>query len=110
MLTDSQKHILIETVKQLANPSELEKDVLDTIEEISKQAFDMEHAQARIMTNYGKHPDLYAKIDALPTTVQKTSDQIQEMDLRYILHMQLDFLIEKEWEEKYLGQAENGNP
>lgn len=32
-LTDSQKHLLIETVKQLTNPSELEKDILDTMEE-----------------------------------------------------------------------------
>ena len=27
-LTDSQKHLLIEALKQLANPSELEKDIL----------------------------------------------------------------------------------
>ena len=43
-LTDTQKHILVETVKQLTNPSELEKDILDTLEEISKQSLNMEEA------------------------------------------------------------------
>ncbi len=102
-LTDNQKHLLIETVKQLTNPSELEKDILNTIEELSKQYLNMEHAQARIGFTYGRHADLYAKVNALPTTVQKRSDQISEMDLRYILKMQLYFLLEKEWEKTHHG-------
>ena len=110
MLTDNQKHILIESIKQLTNPSELEKDILDTMEEISKQYLNMNHAQARITLTYKKHLDLYAKVSALPTTVQKTSDQISEMDLRYILQMQLNFLLEKEQEERYHGQNAYGNP
>ena len=109
MLTDNQKHILIETIKALSNPSELEKDILDTIEEISKQFLNMDHAQARIALTYGKHPELYAKVTALPTTVLKASEQINETDLRYILHMQLDFLLEKEWRENR-GQNAYGNP
>ncbi|MCI9598815.1 MAG: hypothetical protein HFE75_16375 [Firmicutes bacterium] len=103
MLTDNQKHILIESIKQLPNPSELEKDILDTLEEISRQSLNMNHAQARITLTYKKHIDLYAKVSALPTTVQKTSNQISEMDLRYILQMQLNFLLEKEQEERYHG-------
>lgn len=103
MLTDSQKHVLIETVKALSNPSELEKDILDTMEEIFKQFLDMKHAQIRIGLNYEKHRDLFVKINALPTTVQKRPDQIGEVDLRYILQMQLDFLLEKEWEETRHG-------
>ena len=102
-LTDTQKHILVETVKQLTNPSELEKDILDTLEEISKQSLNMEHAQTRIALTYKKHLDLYIKVNTLPTTVQKVSSQICETDLRYVLHMQLDFLLEKEWEEKHHG-------
>lgn len=104
-LTDSQKHLLIEIVKQSTNPSELEKDILDIMEEISKQYLDMEHARARIVFTYKRYDDLYAKVNALPTTVQKRSDQISEMDLRYILKTQLDFLLGKEWEEMHHGQA-----
>ena len=102
-LTDEQKHMIVETIKQLTNPSELEKDILDTIEEISKQHLNMNHAQTRIVLTYKNHEDLYAKVNALPTTVQKRHDQIGEMDLRYILQMQLDFLLEKEWEETHHG-------
>lgn len=99
MLTDNQKHIVIETIKQLTNPSELEKDILDIIEELSKQSFDWNSVQTRIAYNYGKYNDLYIKVTALPTTVQKSASQIKEIDLRYILQMQLDFLIEKEMEK-----------
>ncbi len=102
-LTDSQKHLLIEALKQLANPSELEKDILDTIEELSKQFLNMNDAQERIILNYGNHDGLFQKVNALPTTVQKRKDQIGEMDFRYILQMQLDFLLEKEWEETHHG-------
>ena len=69
----------------------MEKDIFDTMEEMSKQYLNMEHAQARIVFTYGRHDDLYAKVNALPTTVQKRSDQISEVDLRYILKMQLDY-------------------
>ena len=103
MLTDNQKHIIIATVKQLTKLSELEKDILDTMEEYSKQFFDMEHAQKRIAINYGKHPDLYVKVGAAPNTVQKYANQMNEVDYRYILQMQLDFLLEEEWEEKHHG-------
>lgn len=109
MLTDNQKHIIIETIKALSNPTELEKDILSTIEEVSRQFLNMNHAQARISLTYGKYPDLYAKVNALPTTVQKATNQIDETDLRYILRMQLDFLLEKEWRKHY-GQNAHGNP
>lgn len=103
MLTDDQKHIIIELLKQRTNPSDLEKDILDTLKETDKRVLDSLQAQARIVNNYGKYPDLYAKINFLPATVQKPAGQIQEIDLRYILNMQFEFLLEKEWEEKFRG-------
>lgn len=99
MLTDNQKHLVIETIKQSTNPSELEKDILDIIEELSKQDFDWNSVQTRISYNYGKYNDLYVKVTALPTTVQKSPHQINEIDLRYILQIQLEFLIEKEFKK-----------
>lgn len=110
MMTDKQKHTIIEAIKELSNPTELEKDILDTIEELSKQSLDMAHAQARITMLDSKYQDLYEKVTALPSTVQKPSWQINETDLWYILRMQLNFLLEKEWEENNRGQNENGNP
>ncbi len=109
ILTDQQKHILIEYIKQLTNPSPLEKDILDTLEEVTKQFINFIDANKRIVYNYEKYKDLFQKVDTLPTTVYKTPDQINEIDLRYILQMQLDFLLEKEREEKSHGKDENGN-
>ena len=103
MMTDNEKHIVIETIKQLSNPSDLEKDILDTIEEASKQSLDFNKANARIASNYFKHHELYSKICSMPTTVPKSPSQINETDLRYILKTQLDFLLEKEFKEKHNG-------
>lgn len=101
MITDNEKHIIIETIKHISSPSDLEKDILDTIEEVSKQSLDFNQANARIASNYFKHNELYSKVCSMPTTVPKSPNQINEMDLRYILKTQLDFLIEKEFQEKY---------
>lgn len=103
MLTDDQKHIIVETIKQLTNPTDLEKDILDSIEELSKQSLDWQSARARIAYIYDKYEDIFAKVNSLPTTVQKDTRQITEIDLRYVLHAQLNFLLEKEWKEHYNG-------
>lgn len=101
MISDNEKHIFIETIKQISNPSDLEKDIIDTIEEVSKQSLDFNQANARIASNYLKHNELYLKVCSMPNTVSKSPNQINEMDLRYILKTQLDFLLEKEFKEKY---------
>lgn len=96
MLTDNQKHEIVEALKKISNPSELEKDIIDTMKELSKQSLDWNGALARIYSNYNKYNDLYIKVNALPTTTQKAANQIKEMDLRYLLQMQLNFLLQKE--------------
>lgn len=106
MLTDNQKHIIAESIKQLTKLSDSGKDIIDIIEELSKQSFDYNMAQARISYIYGKYNDLYLKVNSLPTTVKKEAYQITELDLRYVLQAQLDFLLQKEWEAHYNEQNE----
>lgn len=89
-------------VKQYITP--LEKDILDTWNELLKMPFDMTSAEYQIISNDNNHPKIAAAINAMPTTVPKSREQISERDLRYLLAMQLSGLIEKEREESQNSQ------
>lgn len=80
--------------KQIVTP--LEKDILDTWNELQKTPFDMDSSQRQILSNAISYPDIAVKVTTLPTTTSKPSCEITEMDTRYILQCQLAFLAEKE--------------
>lgn len=80
--------------KQIVTP--LEKDILDTWNELQKTPFDMDSSQRQILSNAISHPDIAVKVTILPTTTSKPPCEITEMDNRYILQCQLAFLAEKE--------------
>jgi len=91
--------IMIEMLKQKKYITPLEKDILDTWNELQKYPFDMDSAEHQIISNDINHPKIAAMVTAMPTTVPKPREQITETDLRYLLTMQLSGLIEKEREE-----------
>ena len=96
--------ILIEFLKSQRMITALEKDILDTWNEYQKNPLDMDSANRQIVSNYGNHSDIYAKVNSLPTTVSKPRNQITEIDLRYILGEQLLFLVDKR-----NGENKNGS-
>lgn len=96
--------ILIEFLKSQRIITPLEKDILDTWNEYQKNPFDMDSANRQIVSNNISHPDIFAKVTALPTTVSKPKEQITESDFRYILGEQLLFLVDKR-----NGENKNGS-
>lgn len=88
--------ILIEILKSKKMITPLEKDILDTWNELNKDPFTMESAKKQAAMNDANHKDIFVKIAALPTTVQKPRYAITEDDVRYNLKNQLCMLIEKE--------------
>ena len=97
-------NIMIEMLKQKKYITPLEKDILDTWNELQKYPFDMNSAEQQVLSNDINHPKIAAMVTAMPTTVQKPREQITETDLRYLLTMQLSGLIEKEREVTRKGQ------
>ena len=95
--------IMIEMLKQKKYITPLEKDILDTWNELQKYPFDMDSAEHQIISNDINRPKVAAMVTAMPTTVPKPREQITETDLRYLLTMQLSGLIEKEREETRNG-------
>ena len=97
-------NIMFEMLKQKKYITPLEKDILDTWNELQKYPFDMNSAEQQVLSNDINHPKIAAMVTAMPTTVQKPREQITETDLRYLLTMQLSGLIEKEREVTRNGQ------
>lgn len=77
--------LLIEGLRQAKCITPLEKDILDTWNELQKSPFDRSSAQLQIMQNNAKHPEILSAIKALPITVVRPFDQVTESDIRYNL-------------------------
>ena len=88
--------LLIEYLRQKERITPLEKDILDTYNEIQKIPFDRNSAQTQILQNNENYPEILAAITALPTTVLRPFDQVTESDIRYNLGKQLEALVSKE--------------
>lgn len=95
---------LIEMLRLKHDITALEKDILDTANELQKNPFDRSSAEKQAMSNNVNHPDLFAKIAALPTTVTRPWNEATDSDIRYNLTHQLGMLAEKEWEVQQRGQ------
>lgn len=80
--------------------SDLEKDILDTWNELNRNPFDMDSARIQELHNRTAYPDVQAAVLLLPTTVVKNYDQVNQYDLIYSLTCQLEFLLKKRF-----GQA-----
>ncbi len=110
VLDELLKKVIIEIVKKKSNPTDLEKDIVDTFDEYTKNPFNMQKAADKIAENYAKYEDLFVKVNSLPTTIPKPSSQVTDIDLRYLLDCQLAFLCQKVFsEETNNDQTKNAN-
>lgn len=93
--------ILIAFLRQKQYITDLEKDILDTWDELQKNPIDCISAKDQIRTNNTKYPDVFTAVAALPTTVVRPFKQATESDIRYNLENQLVALTAKEGWQNY---------
>ena len=91
----------IEYLRQKQHLTDLEKDILDTWNELQKNPFDRSAAQRQVLQNDAKYPEIFLAIAALPTTVSRPIERMTELDIRYNLEKQLAALAAKEGWQKY---------
>ena len=91
----------IEYLKQKQYLTDLEKDILDTWNELQKNPIDCSAAQRQVLQNDAKYPKIFLAIAALPTTVSRPIERMTEFDIRYNLENQLAALAAKEGWQKY---------
>ena len=92
---------LIEYLRQKQYLTDLEKDILDTWNELQKNPFDRSAAQRQVLQNDAKYPEIFFAIAALPTTVSRPIKRMTELDIHYNLENQLAALAAKEGWQKY---------
>ena len=92
---------LIEYLKQKQYLTDLEKDILDTWNELQKNPFDRSAAQKQVVQNNAKHPEIFVAIAALPATETRPFELATDSDIRYNLEKQLAALAAKEGWQKY---------
>ena len=88
--------ILFAALKVKQCLTDLEKDILDTWNEIQKKPFDRASAQRQIIQNNVKYPDIFAAISARPTVNIRPFTQVTQSDIQYNLKEQLTALALKE--------------
>lgn len=93
--------LLIMALRQKAVITDLEKDILDTWNELQKNPFDRSAAQRQVLQNDAKYPEIFFAIKSMPTTVPRPIEQMTEFDIRYNLENQLAALAAKEGWQKY---------
>ena len=93
--------LLIAYLRQKQYIADLEKDILDTWNELQKNPFDRSAAQKQVLQNDAKYPEIFFAIKSMPTTVSRPIEQMTESDIRYNLENQLAALAAKEGWQKY---------
>lgn len=94
-------NILITFLQEKQYLTDLEKDTLDTWNELQKNPFDRSAAQKQVIQNNAKHPEIFVAIAALPATETRPFEQATDSDIRYNLEKQLAALAAKEGWQKY---------
>ena len=102
-MTDQQISALIDVLRYTNQITPLQKDILDTWDELQKKPFDAESAHKQIFSNNISHPDIFMAISALPGVVQKTVETLTQDDMVFTLRRQLEGLFAKEMEGQFNG-------
>ena len=102
-MTNQQIAFLINTLRLTSDLTLLQKDILDTWNELQKDPFDKESARRQIVSNNINYPDVFAAIQVLPGVVQKPFDAVTPEEMIHNLHRQLEGLVYKE-----MGDPVNG--
>ena len=90
---------LLEFLKLNGTISDLEKDILDTIDKLQKQPFSREDVQKKVADNFRNHWDIIIPVATAMGGAVSPLEQLPDDVLRDNLCVQLIKLCEKEDEE-----------
>ena len=69
--------------------SDLEKDILSTVNICRKMPFEREEGRKKIIENNSKYPDICVSINSTPGRISKPFNQVTGEDIRYNLWLQV---------------------
>lgn len=99
-MTDQQFSILVNVLRAAQKITPLEKDILDTWDELHKAPFDANSAYRQIVSNNCSHLDVFTAINSVPNVVPIKPEALTQNDMTFTLRCQLEGLIAKRLAER----------
>ena len=90
--------IILNYLKQKGILSDLEKDMLSTIDKYIERPFDRKGAEHKIVENNSRYPDIFLSISALPGIENKPFDKLTDQEVQHDLFLQIQAMWAKEQE------------
>lgn len=90
--------VLIDYLKSQKEITDLEKDILDTWDELQKIPFDGLSARQRMGKNYTSYPDIFVSASLATGEIAKPDNALSDEQVKGNLHWQLTMMAEKELE------------
>lgn len=95
-MTNQQISVIINLIRFTNNLTSLQKDILDTWNELQKNPFDSKSAYKQIVNNNINHPDMFTTIRTMPDVITKSAETLTLDDMIFTLNRQIEVLVTKE--------------
>ena len=92
--------IILNYLKQKGSLSDLEKDILSTIDKYIERPFDREGSEKRINENNGRYPEIFYSISLMPEIENKPFDKATDVEIHHNLFLQIQAMWGKIITEK----------
>ena len=83
--------------------SELEKDILSTLEKYTERSFDRKGAEQKVIENNSRYPEIFTVISATPGIQNKLFVESSDEEVRDNLFLQIEAMWVKNIYEKKLN-------
>ncbi len=95
-------NVILNYLNQKGVLSDIEKDILSTIEKYIEKPFDRNGAEQRVKENNYKYPEIFAEITAMPGIYNKPFDDSSNEEVHHNLYLQIEAMWAKCFKEQNL--------
>ena len=86
--------------KQKGMLSDLEKDILSTLEKYTERPFDRKGAEQKVIENNSRYPEIFTLISASPGIQNKLFTESSDMEVHNNLYLQIEAMWAKNLQEQ----------
>lgn len=88
--------LILNYLKQKGILSDLDKDMLSTIDKFTERTFDRKGSEQKIIENNSRYPDIFLSISAMPGIERRPFDNLTDSEVQNNLFLQIQAMWIKE--------------
>ena len=81
--------LILNYLKQKGILSDLEKDMLSTIDKFTERTFDRKGSEQKIVENNRRYPEIFLSISAMPGIERRSFDNVTDQEVYHNLFLQI---------------------